>query len=76
MALPMWFRLTCPCGSEKFTAVVHLRAHPSGGSATEQGGYLCVECGKIADMAKLRRDHGLKMKKAELHALEAEVKAT
>ena len=76
MSLPMWFRLKCPCGSEKFTAVVHLRAHPSEGSSTEHGGWLCVECGKVADMAKLIQDHKLQQKKAELRALEAEVKGT
>ena len=76
MTLPMWFRLKCPCNSEKFTAVVHLRAHPSEGSSTEHGGYLCVECGKVADMAKLIQDHRLKQKEAEVRALQAEISSS
>ena len=76
MALPMWFTLSCPCGSDKFTAIVHLRAHPTGGSSTQHGGYLCVDCGKVADMGKLIQDHHLRLKKEELKQLEAQIKAT
>ena len=76
MTLPMWSRLKCACQGEQFVALVHLKAHPSEGSATEFGGYQCVGCGNIVDMGKLIQDHRLRQKKVELRALEAEIQGT
>jgi hypothetical protein len=72
----MWSRLKCPCDGEKFAQLVHLKAHPSEGTATEFGGYQCVACGKIVDIGKLTQDHRLRQKKEELRALTAEIQGT
>ena len=76
MALQMWSRLQCDCGGEKFVALVHLKAHPSEGSATEFGGYQCVKCGEIVSLGRLGDAHRLRQKKEELKAMQAEIQGT
>ena len=77
MSLPQWDKLTCDCGSVRFTKVVHLKYHPTGGSSEEPAGYICADCDiGLVDLKYLLGRMELKRKREELRSKEQEIEET
>lgn len=68
-----WQRLTCVCGTQRFSPVTHLRWRKGGGITSEPGGYFCLECHAVVDSATLIHRAELQLKREELREMEAEL---
>ena len=70
-----WERLKCDgCGTLTFVKATYLKWHPTSGMAEETGGWICSNCGKTVDTAKLIHKAKMEQKKQEIKELEEEIK--
>jgi len=61
-----WQRLTCECGGDTFSRVLHLKWSPNGGTVEEPAFYKCDHCLGLVDQMML-------VKRAQLLAAKREV---
>lgn len=70
-----WQTITCDCGSDRFIVVTKLKVKDQAGLVPEPHGWECQSCRQHADVNYLIQRARMRMKKAELASLEAEISA-